>query len=101
TTYKPFLNQGSTLNSIFWVKFVLRLFASIHSTPSLNQGSVFSLRKCQIRISLMFLPLEGSRKNFYVSAPPPLCSSSKILMFIKRCCSILFHPVFDNSEFGF
>ncbi len=43
----------------------LRLFASIHR-PSLNQGSIFSLRKCQIRIPRMFLPPRGviSRKNF-------------------------------------
>ena len=27
----------------------LRLFASIHNMPSLNQGSVFLLLKCQIR----------------------------------------------------
>jgi hypothetical protein len=38
----------------------LRLFASIHNTPSMNQKSVFSLRKCQIRIPRMFLPLERS-----------------------------------------
>jgi hypothetical protein len=37
----------------------LRLFASIHR-PFLNQGSISSLRKCQTRISHMFLPLEGS-----------------------------------------
>src|SRR5689334_15397995 len=36
------------------------LFTSIHNTLSLNQESVFSLRKCQIQISLIFLPLEGS-----------------------------------------
>jgi hypothetical protein len=37
----------------------LRLFTSIHR-PSLNQGSVFSLRKFQIQILRMFLSLEGS-----------------------------------------
>ena len=36
------------------------------NTRSLTQGSVSSLRKCQIRILRMFLPLEGSfrGKNF-------------------------------------
>src|SRR4051812_4244228 len=49
----------------------LRLFASIHNTPSLNQGSVFSLRKCQIRIPSILLPLEGSfpEKIFLIKKP--------------------------------
>jgi hypothetical protein len=54
--------------------------------PSLNHGSVFSLRKCQIQIPHIFLPLEGviSRKNFenfftwMAPLPPLLCSSSSI-----------------------
>ena len=42
-----------------------RIFTTLHR-PSLDQGSVFSLRKCQIRIPRIFLPLEGSfpEKNF-------------------------------------
>jgi hypothetical protein len=40
--------KNAILNDIF------RLFASIHGL-SLNQGSVFLLRKCQIRIPRMFL----------------------------------------------
>jgi hypothetical protein len=43
-------------------------------TPSLNQGSVFSLRKCQIRISRKVLPLVGEhfqKKIFHVGGPPP------------------------------
>jgi hypothetical protein len=47
--------------SRFYAKIsFLRLFASVHNTPSLNQGNFFSLRKCQIRIPRMFLPLEWS-----------------------------------------
>jgi hypothetical protein len=50
-----------------WYKMqFLRVFASIHNTLSLNQGNVFSLWKCQIRIPSMFLSLERSfpEKNF-------------------------------------
>ena len=35
----------------------LQIFVSIHR-PSLDQGSVFSLLKCQIQIPRMFLPIE-------------------------------------------
>jgi hypothetical protein len=50
----------------------LRLFASKHNTPSLNQGSVFSLQKCQIRIPCMFLPLEGLFPEKFFTRVTPL-----------------------------
>ena len=51
------------------------IFASIHR-PSLNQGSIFSLWKCQIQISHIFLHLRKviSRKIFSHGWPtPPHC----------------------------
>jgi hypothetical protein len=65
----------------------LRLFASIHR-PSLNQGRVFSLRNCQIRIPRIFLPLEvsfleNSRKFFHVG-DPLLCCVSSSQNFIRQ-----------------
>jgi hypothetical protein len=48
---------------------LLRLLASIHNTSSLNQGSVFSLRKFQIRIPRMFLE-KTILKKFSRGWPP-------------------------------
>ena len=59
---------------------ILRLFALIHNMPFLNQESVFSLRKCQIRFPRMFLPLEGS--------------------FPEKNCEKFFHNFASKSKFG-
>ena len=59
----------------------LRLFASIYR-PSLNQESVFSLRKYQIRIRRMFFPLQKSfPKKISRRWPPPLCSREEEALF--------------------
>src|SRR3569833_1028563 len=55
----------------------LRLITSIHRL-SLKQRSIFSFRKCQIRISRMFLSLEVSFsennfRNFFHVGGPPYC----------------------------
>jgi hypothetical protein len=70
----------------------LRLFASIHR-PSLNQGSVFSLLKCQIRIPRMFLPLERSFsekifENFFTWVAPSYCVvAPKFFICLKIFCA--------------
>jgi hypothetical protein len=69
----------------------LWLFASIHR-PSLNQGSVFSLRKCQIRIPRMSLPLEGSftekiSKKFSRRRPLYFIIAPEICLLQRKQCS--------------
>ena len=69
----------------------LRLFASMHK-PSLNQGSVFSLRKCQIRIPLhVFIPrgVIFQKKNFRKSLIF-LCLISLETLFLSF---FLAHPI--------
>jgi hypothetical protein len=63
---KSIIEAKSRTNAIF------RL--SLQYSPSLIHGSVFSIRKCQIRIPRMFLPLKGTfpEKIFTWVTPPPI-----------------------------
>ena len=69
-----------------------RLFASIHR-PSLNQESVFSLCKCQIRIPRMFLPPTEIISRKFSRGWPPFTVS------VSSYCVSSYHLLNSSVQF--